>query len=108
MSWAGVYFSIGLVSVLCTFCALVQGRRLYWFVPIYFLAAWLAGELALIHLIWQLALTALVAFAGGLSEPLAQAGLGLFSLSWLGLVYLHCQSMDSPRTLFAALRRGLG
>ncbi len=35
------------------------------------------------------ALTALVAFGGGFSDPLAQSGLGIFALSWLGLVYLH-------------------
>ena len=53
-----------------------------------------------------LALTGLLAFLGVLSDPLAQKGLGLFALSWLGLVYLHCQSMDTPVHLRAALRRG--
>ena len=108
MSWAGVYFFIGLVSLVCTASAIIQARKLYWLAPLYFLAAWLSGELALIHLIWQVALTALIAFSGGLSDPTAQAGLGVFALSWLGLVYLHCQSMDSRRHLGAALRRALG
>ena len=108
MSWAGVYFFLAVVSALCTLSALVQARKLYWFVPFYFLAAWLCGELALIHLIWQVALTALLAFTGGLWDPLAQAGLGFFALSWLGLVYLHCQAMDSSYYLIAALRRALG
>ena len=108
MSWAGVYFFLALLSVTCTVCAMVQARKLYWLSPLYFFTAWLCGELALIHLIWQLALTALLAFTGGLSDPLAQSGLGLFTLSWLGLVYLHCQSMDTPHHLGAALRRALG
>lgn len=108
MSWAGVYFFLALLSVTCTVCAMVQARKLYWLSPLYFFTAWLCGELALIHLIWQLALTALVAFSGGFSDPLAQSGLGLFTLSWLGLVYLHCQSMDTPHHLGAALRRALG
>ncbi len=108
MTWAGVYFFLALLSVTCTVCAMVQARKLRWFVAPYFLAAWLSGELALIHLIWQLALTALLAFAGGFSDPLAQSGLGLFTLSWLGLVYLHCQAMDTPQTLGASLCRALG
>jgi acetyl esterase/lipase len=108
MSWAGVYFFLALVSIACTASAIVQARKLYWLAPLYFFAAWLSGELALIHVLWQVSLTALIAFAGGLSDPLVQSGLGLFALSWLGLVYLHCQATDSPRHLFAALRRALG
>jgi len=108
MSWAGFYFFVGLISLACTASAIVQARRVYWLAPLYFLAAWLSGELALIHLIWQLSFTALLAFSGGLADSTAQAGLGVFTLSWLGLVYLHCQSMDSPRHLGAALRRALG
>jgi len=104
----GFYFFLAVVSALCTWAAIVQARRLYWAMPVYFLAAWLCGELALIHLLWQVALTALLAFMGLLTEPLAQAGLGLFALSWLGLVYLHCQAMDTPLHLRDALRDGLG
>ena len=105
---AGVYFTLAIISIICTFTAVVQARRLYWMVPVYFLTAWLAGELAMIHLLWQVALTAVLAFGGVFSDPLAQCGLGLFALSWLGLVYLHCQAMDSAQYLRAALHRALG
>ena len=105
---AGIYFSLALVAAYCTVTAIVQARRLYWFVPVYFFSAWLCGELALIHVLWQVALTALLAFAGTFSEPLAQTGLGLFALSWLGLFYLHFQAMDTPRYLRPALYRALG
>ncbi len=108
MSLAGVYFTLGLLSAVCTLTAIFRLRRLGWLIVPYFFTAWLCGELSLIHLLWQVALTALVAFAGGFSSPLAEAGLGLFALSWLGLVYLHCQAMDAPVTLYAALRRALG
>ena len=108
MSLAGIYLFLALLSAYCTLTAIVQARRLYWLVPVYFLSAWLCGELALIHLLWQVALTALLAFLGVLSDPLAQSGLGFFALSWLGLVYLHCQSMDTPHHLRPALRRALG
>ncbi|MCB1705798.1 MAG: alpha/beta hydrolase [Halioglobus sp.] len=108
MSVAGVYFALALVSVISVITAIVQARRLYWMVPVYFLLAWLCGELALIHLLWQVALTALLGFFGALSDPLAQCGLGLFALSWLGLIYLHVQSMDAPFHLRPALQRALG
>lgn len=104
----GMYFFLSLVAIACTACAIVQARRLYWAAPVYFLAAWLAGELALLHLLWQVGLTALLAFSGALDSGLAQMGLGFFSLSWIGLVYLHVQAMDTQRILRRALRRGLG
>jgi acetyl esterase/lipase len=108
VSLAGIYLFLGLLSAYCTLTALVRARRIYWMVPVYFLSAWLCGELALIHLLWQVGLTALLAFLGVLSDPLAQSGLGFFALAWLGLVYLHCQSMDTPHHLRPALRRALG
>ena len=53
MSWAGIYFGVAVVSALCTLSAVVQARKLYWLAPLYFFAAWLTGELALIHLVWH-------------------------------------------------------
>ena len=49
-----------------------------------------------------------MAFGGVLDDPLAQTGLGLFGLSWLGLVYLHVEAMNTPEFLRGALKRGLG
>jgi len=108
MSVAGFYFTLAVLSAAGTYCAMMQARRLYWLVPVYFLTAWLTGELALIHLIWQVALTGVLAFGGMLGDTLAQAGLGLFALSWIGLIYLHLQAMDTHRVLRRSLRRGLG
>jgi acetyl esterase/lipase len=108
VSLAGVYFALALVAAYCTLTAIFQARRLYWLVPVYFFSAWLCGELALIHIIWQVALTAALAFGGTLADPLAQTALGIFALSWLGLLYLHCQAMDTPRHLRPALHRALG
>lgn len=108
MSVAGIYFALALLSAACTITAIVQARRIYWLVPVYFLSAWLCGELALVHLIWQVGLTALLGFSGALGDPLAQLGLGLFALSWLGLLYLHCQALDTPFHLRPALQRALG
>ncbi len=108
MSLAGIYVALALFSLFCTVTAVIRARRLYWLVPIYFLSAWLCGELAFIHLLWQVAFTAILVFLGVFSDPLAQTGLALFALSWLGLAYLHCQSMDTPAALYPALQRALG
>ena len=105
---ASTYVFLAVLSAYCTFTAIVQARRIYWLAPVYFFSAWLCGELALIHVLWQVALTALLAFTGALADPLAQTGLGIFALAWLGLIYLHCQSMDTPNHLRPALRRALG
>lgn len=105
---AGIYFFLAIIAALCTFSAIVQARRLSYAVPLYFFAAWLCGELALIHLIWQLGLTAILAFAGVMAEPMAQTALGIFSVVWLGLIYLHNQSMDSQKHLAPALADALG
>lgn len=108
MSLAGIYFFLAVFSALCTYAAIVQARRLYWLVPVYFLAAWLAGELAMLHLFWQVGLTVLLTFMGVMENELALTGLGIFALSWIGLLYLHCQSMDTPHHLYPTLRRALG
>ncbi|RLQ20936.1 alpha/beta hydrolase [Seongchinamella sediminis] len=103
-----MYFFLAVLSAIGTYSAIIQARRVYWMAPFYFLIAWLTGELAMVHLLWQVALTALLAFSGLLDSGLAQAGLGVFALSWLGLAYLHIQSMDTPQVLRRALKRGLG
>ena len=108
LGWFTVYLVLGAISLFCTATAIVQARRIYWLVPVYFMLAWLAGELALIHIAWQVVLTLLVALFGGFANQQAQWGLALFAAAWLGLLYLHVQAMDSPRHLWAALQRALG
>jgi acetyl esterase/lipase len=105
---AEFYFGLAILSALGTLTAVVQARRLYWLVPVYFFSAWLTGELAFIHLVLQLGLTSVLAFAGVFSDPLAQCGLGLFGLSWIGLLYLHAQSQNTGETVQNALYRALG
>lgn len=105
---AGLYFFLSVMSLMFTWAAVIQARRLYWLLPLYFLAGWLAGEMALIHLLWQVGFTGLLAFFGVFENSLAQVGLGVFAISWLGLAYLHIQSMESPLHLGRALKEGLG
>lgn len=105
---ATLYFVLSLISLFCVTMAVLQLRRVGWFVVVSFMAGWLCGELALLHLLWQVALTALLAFFGVLDHDTAQTGLWIFALSWLGLIYLHLQAMESPTRLRPALREALG
>lgn len=102
------YLALGTLSLFSVLTALVKVRHLYFFVPVYFFSAWLCGELSFIHLLWQLVLTLLFGLNGALDDPDGQLGLMLFILSWLGLLYLHAQSMDSASVLKQALDSGLG
>ncbi len=104
----GLYFFLSVFTALSTLAAIIQARQISYLVPVYFLAAWLCGELALIHIIWQVTLTALLAFVGVFEAPMAQLALFIFALSWLGLFYLHGQAMNTQQHLAAALRQGLG
>ena len=105
---AEFYFGLAILSALGTLTAVVQARRLYWLLPVYFFSALITGELAFILLVLQLGLTSLFAFAGVFSDPLAQCGLGIFGLSWIGLLYLHAQSQNTGEYVQNALYRALG
>ena len=101
MSLAAIYLFLALLCAICTLTAIVKARRLYWLVPVYFMLAWLCGELALIHLLWQVALTAVLAFTGVCQIPLAQTGLGF--LPCPGWAWSTCTV--SPWTRRSHLRR---
>mgnify|MGYP001827872149 CR=1 FL=1 len=99
---------MAVLSAVGTVTALVKARRIGFLIVPWFFSGWLTGELAFIHVVWQVALTVLVGWQGGLAGDTGQTGLLLFGLSWLGLLYLHRQSMDAGLVLDAALREGLG
>ena len=101
MSWAGIFFSGGFERTVHA-QRHRSGPQVVLVCPFYFLAAWLCGELALIHLIWQVAprrcwhLPAVFGTAGtGRAGPFRP----VLALAW---VYLHCQAMDSSYYLIAA------
>lgn len=108
MTLSGFYFALSIVSLVTVMTAVVKARQLYFMMPVYFLSAWLAGELAFIHLCWQILFTVFVALAGGLQTETGQQGLLIFACSWIGLLYLHRQSMDTATTLSESLKQGLG
>ena len=108
MTLSGFYFTLSIISATGVVTALLAARRISFASIIWFLMAWLTGELAAVHFIWQLLLTVVVAMFGGLDSSLGQTGLFIFVLSWLGLAQLHRQSMDAGGVLSGALRSALG
>ena len=108
MSLAAFYLGLAIFFAIGTACAVIKARQVYFLVPVYFMLAWLTGELAMIHILWQVALTAVLAAGGVLEDPRAQTGLVIFALCWLGMASLHIQAMDTPQFMRAALKRALG
>ena len=108
MSTMSIYLTLAILSFLSTLCALIKARKLSHAVPLYFFTAWLTGELALIHIGWQMLLTLGMVLVGGLDSESGRWGLGLFVLSWLGLLFVQVQAMDTGVVLDRSLRAALG
>ena len=73
-----------------------------------FFAAWLTGELALHHLLGQVALAALFVWLAGLHEGPSIAAITIVSLSCLGLIAIYIQSRRADEIMERTLRTGLG
>jgi acetyl esterase/lipase len=73
-----------------------------------FFSAWLTTELALWHIAWQAALTAVFIAFGALDAWPGWAGLALTALSWLGLARIVASARRTGRAFAAALDEGLG
>ena len=101
-------FILGLLSLLGTLAALCNIRRLGWFVPVYFMASWLQGEMAPLHLIVQGGLAALLVAAGALDSGTGQWGLILLLASAVGLVWIIFRSRAARHVYQQALNHGLG
>jgi len=100
---------LGGVSLLATASVLYRCRRVGLpLVPLVFFTAWLQGELAVIHLIWQGALAAWLLSEGALAQPEGQLGLALLLLSFAGLMRSLYLSAGAGASLRQALTEGLG
>lgn len=105
---ATLLFVMGLVSLLATSTVLLRVRAIAGLLAPYFMLAWLQGEMALIHMIWQgLAAVVLIAF-GALDASRGQWGLALLLLSFIGLGYSLLLSLRAGPLFSAALHKALG
>lgn len=73
-----------------------------------FFAAWLTGELALHHLLWQVAIAALFIWLGGLQQWPSMAALVLLGLSGAGLLRILVVSRKADDIMETTLQKGLG
>lgn len=73
-----------------------------------FFASWLTGELALHHLLGQIAITMLFVWLGGLQQWPSLVALALACLSWGGLVGIFVQSRRADLVMEETLRKEFG
>ena len=100
------FFLIGVLCAGHAFLATFRGRPP--FAMVWFLAGWLTGELALVHLAWQAVVVAVAGASGATAPPRGQLGLGLMALSAAGLLLAHHRARQAEPVLEAALVDGLG
>ena len=102
------YLVLSLLSLCATAMALLPGRALGWWVPLWFLVSTAANELAvwsvLGHLIW-LALGIVFLDTG---TGVVQLSLGVLLLSLMGVLTLLKRHLETGRQFERALSNGLG
>lgn len=108
MSASIVLLALGCCSFLATVTVVYRARSIGPLLPLYFLIAWLQGELALIHIIWQSLAALCLIYADALSRHSGQWGLLLLLLSFGGLCYSLWLSLGARQSLGAALVAALG
>jgi acetyl esterase/lipase len=81
-----------------------RGKHLFYLNPLYFLGAWLTGELALHHLAWQAGATLLFGWAGAFESWHGLLGLALTFVSWGLLIAGHARALDSRQTIAEVAR----
>ena len=102
---AASYWLMGL-AIWCglfTINALRPSYRPALFSAVSFFSGWLTQELVWHHLLIQLGLVGLLVGLGGAQSWPGWVGLGLFGLSWVGLLMCGAQSMRARRTATEAL-----
>jgi acetyl esterase/lipase len=105
MGWA--FLAVSLIGAWFTFNAFRPSRR-WQLLALSFFAGWLTSELALLHLIWQAAATAVFVWLGALGSWPGIAALVITLISWAGLVATHVVSLRAAAAVEAGLRQGLG
>lgn len=99
---------LGAAALGATLLGLTNPRRPTRLLPFTFGVAWLAADLAVVHLVAQVAVTGLLVALGALDRALGVVGLVLMAVSWLGLVVLIRQQWRAASVLDAALDELLG
>lgn len=94
---------LGIAALVATVLGLTSPRHPYPLMPLTFMVAWLTGDLAVFHLVLQVAVTALLVALGALDATAGIVGLVAMVLSWLGLVLLARRQRAAGPAFDAAL-----
>ncbi|HMF84232.1 MAG TPA: alpha/beta hydrolase [Acidimicrobiia bacterium] len=105
VGWA--YLAVSLLGAWFTYNAYRPSRR-WQLLTLSFFAGWFTGELAVFHIVWQVAATVVFLWLGALESWAGVAGLVITLASWAGLLGLQLVSGRSARAMEEALREGLG
>jgi hypothetical protein len=73
-----------------------------------FFAGWLTSELAMHHIVWQLAATFLFAWAGAFLEWPGRIGLAITLISWAALYRCQSRAREAADVMEDALVEALG
>ena len=106
VSWWFLVFALWCAAF--TALALWPPRRPGFLIPVAFFAAWLTSELALWHLLWQLAVAAVFVACGALGSWPGWAGLAVIGLAWAGLVVALVAANRTDRAFESALSAEFG
>jgi acetyl esterase/lipase len=106
VSW--IYLAVSLWGALFTVVALRPPRRPTWLMGITFFAAWLATELAIVHIGWQVVATVVFVALGALDHWPGWLGLAITLASWAGLLMIIRSAQRTREAFNAALDEGLG
>jgi len=103
-----LFLTVSIVGLLFTANALRSVRGIMPLMTQSFFAGWLTTELALHHVVWQIAACTLFVAAGALSATPGWVGLVLSMLSWTGLLFLHLEGHRTKLRIEHALALALG
>jgi acetyl esterase/lipase len=106
VSW--LYLAVSIWGALFTVVALRPPKRPTALVGVTFFAAWLATELAVVHLGWQVVATVVFIAFGALDHWPGWAGLAITLASWAGMVTMILAANRTRQVFNDALDDGLG
>jgi acetyl esterase/lipase len=98
MALAWAYLAVSLLGAALVANAFRPPRHAWLVVPSFF-AGWYTAEMALWHIVWQVAATVGFALGGALDRWPGWVGLGVNLLAWSGLV-VHARVADQARQVF--------
>jgi acetyl esterase/lipase len=99
------------VSLIGAWFTLNTYRPIHWPAPLAlfsFFAGWLTTELALHHLVWQIAMTVFFVWAGALAAWPGWVGLAITIVSWAALLRCYGGARAAEAAVESALVAGLG